>query len=429
MFQRSPALSSALEREAPAILAAAHLRNGRETDAKGVEQAQQIAKRIHAAIGTDTPERLVLVHVMSEVSRQQFALHGNGGPLGAMLQGEASRAGGPMADALGRPGSVSQTALVAAFRTVSEGGPPAEATRVFRAEFERSEAILGLQAFQSGARSEMYRQALRSANMMIDAVLTLLEHNPKDPDVTRLGYEMLITYKAKSPEVERRISAALTESKEAESQKARDKWRAAREGIASLELQQAGGLRLNQQQQAELTSAKLDEQHLVERLTELATLGRNQDKPFRATEGIDQLKSLLGPDEALLSFVEYQHPKLSSAQTANQTDSNGGFVLTRTGLTWIGLGSADAVSQSVDAFLKAVGDAGASVEQKRAAGKRLYQVVFAPLEPALGGLTKVRIVADGVLQLIPFDALHDGRTWLADRYQFSYAFSERQLLG
>jgi CHAT domain-containing protein len=430
MLQRSPALQSALEREAPAIQAAARLRNKRETDEKGVEMAGEIAKRIHAAIGNDTPEQLIMVHVMTEVGRQQFALLGvKGNPLQAILQAQAAHAGGPAAEALARLGSVSKEGLINAFKIVYEGGPPAEATKVFRAEFERSKAIFRLMAFQSGAQSEMGRVALLSTNTMLDGVLTLLEHNPKDPDVTRLGYEMLITYKAKSPEVERRIGAALADAKDAEAQKARGTWREVRESIASLELQQAAGVTLSAPEQADLMRSKAEEQRLVQRLNELSTLGRNQDKPFEAAEGIEQLKALLEPDEVLLSFVEYQHNKPESAQVTTRPNTNGAFVLTRSGLTWVSLGGSEAMAQNVDAYLKTVAAGGATLEQKRAAANKLYQAAFAPLEPALGSVKKVRVVPDGALQLIPLDALHDGKSWLADRYQFTYAFSERQLLG
>ncbi|HEY0467862.1 MAG TPA: CHAT domain-containing protein, partial [Polyangiaceae bacterium] len=431
LMRPSPALSEALAREAPAIKAAALLRNSRATEAKGEQQARAIANRIHQALGAEVPEQVVLVQVMNAVAREQMAAaFGQGGPLGAILRTQAAHAGGPLADALNQLGTVDLKAMGEAFRKAYNGQEPAEAARHFRAEFERSEAICRIQAFQSAERSALYQSALRSENALLDAVLTLLDRNPKSAELCRLGYEMAVAYKARSPEVERRISAALAESKSAEARAAREQWRAARESVASLELQLAAGVALDERQRSELSRAQSEERRLVQRLSELARLGRNQDKPFHAADGIEQLKQRLGADEAVLSFVEYRQVKPDD--TAAPPPGQGAycaFVLTRTGLSSVSVGSGESLQQGVEGFLHAVGSAATSIEQKQEVSNHLYERLLAPLEAALSRSPKVQIVPDGVLQLLPFDALYDGKAWLADRYQLSYAFRERQLLG
>src|SRR5262249_7104070 len=51
--------------------------------------------------------------------------------------------------------------------------------------------------------------------------------------------------------------------------------------------------------------------------------------------------------------------------------------------------------------------------------KRLYLEVFAPIEPFLR-TSRVIVIPHGVLHYVPFHALHDGRDYLVDRFEFSY---------
>jgi len=427
----SPALTAALEREAPAIRAAALLRSSRKTNAQGEQQAKEIAARIHRALGSEPSEQIVLLHVNIAVGRVQMdAAFGKQGPVIAIIKAQAPHTGKPLADVIDNIGSVDFNALVESFRKAYAGVEPAEAARQIRTEFERSETLYRMRPLEIAEQSQTAQRELRASSYLLDMALTALERNPKNPELNVLGYEMTVAYKAKNPEVERRVSAALTESKNPEARSALEQWRTSRENVASLELQLATGVTLDERQRSELSRARAEEQRVMKRLTELATLGRNQDKPFMAGTGVQQLKTLLGPDEAVLSFVEYRHvtpddktPNIPGRGTL------GAFVLTRAGASFTSVGNSETLQRSVDTFLQTVGSAGSLLEQKRAKSRELYQLSFAPIAAELSRSTKVRIVPDGALQLVPFEALYDGKTWLADRYQLSYAFSERQLLG
>ncbi|HYQ43171.1 MAG TPA: CHAT domain-containing protein [Polyangiaceae bacterium] len=427
----SPALSEALEREAPAIRAAALLRNSRQTSAQGEQQARAIAARIHQTLGDEPSEQMVLMHVMIAVSRaQSSAAFGKQGPLVAIIKAQAPHTGKPLADAMNSIGTVDLNALLEAFRKAYAGADPSEAARYLRAEFDRSETIYRMQPFESADHSNLHQTALRASNYLLDMALTLLERNPKNPELNALGYEMAVAYKARNPEVERRVSAALSESGSPEARSALEQWRASRESVASLELQLATGVALDERQRTDLARARSEEQRVLQHLSELAKRGRNQDKPFMADAGVQQLKSLLRADEAVLAFVEYR--RVSPDDTTPNVPGRGAlgaFVLTRAGSTFTSLGNSENLQRSVDAFLQTVGSAGASIEQKRAKSNELYTQLFAPVATDLSRSAKLRIVPDGALQLLPFEALYDGKTWLADRYQLSYAFSERQLLG
>ena len=64
-----------------------------------------------------------------------------------------------------------------------------------------------------------------------------------------------------------------------------------------------------------------------------------------------------------------------------------------------------------------------------AAAQTLYKAVLAPLLPHLAEKTDLYLSLDGTLNLIPFDALHDGTDYLqGGRYRFHYLTSGRDLL-
>jgi CHAT domain-containing protein/tetratricopeptide (TPR) repeat protein len=66
--------------------------------------------------------------------------------------------------------------------------------------------------------------------------------------------------------------------------------------------------------------------------------------------------------------------------------------------------------------------------EPRAAAQALFQQVFQPLLKELGGITELYLSLDGILNIVPFDALHDGTEYLLGRYRFHYLTSGRDLL-
>lgn len=66
--------------------------------------------------------------------------------------------------------------------------------------------------------------------------------------------------------------------------------------------------------------------------------------------------------------------------------------------------------------------------QPKTFAQTLYKKLFTPLLPHLKSTTKLFLSLDGVLQLVPFDALHDETDYLLGRYEFHYLTSGRDLL-
>lgn len=69
-----------------------------------------------------------------------------------------------------------------------------------------------------------------------------------------------------------------------------------------------------------------------------------------------------------------------------------------------------------------------STSEPTVPARKLYDAIFGKLVPHLAGRRDVFLSLSGKLNLIPFDALHDGKDYLLGRYRFHYLTSGRDLL-
>jgi CHAT domain-containing protein/Tfp pilus assembly protein PilF len=141
------------------------------------------------------------------------------------------------------------------------------------------------------------------------------------------------------------------------------------------------------------------------------------------------IRSRLEPDERLVEFVEYQN-------------RYGAFVLSRANLSWADLGPAGPIDLAVRNLYRAANDW--SVARARHEGRNAdsaartahdaMETLSSKLAPALAavsrvaGIRRLRIAPDGMLNLIPFGALSDGRGhFLIERFATSYVSAGRDL--
>jgi CHAT domain-containing protein len=154
---------------------------------------------------------------------------------------------------------------------------------------------------------------------------------------------------------------------------------------------------------------------------------------------VDDLRRRLGPDEALLEFVAYDAAAAAGQPAARHY---GAFVLDRADLVWADLGPVQPIDASIADLLDAARDwstAAANAEQAlaRAAAQTaqraladLSQRLWRPLSATFTsatGVRRLRIAPDGALNLVPFEALSDGRE-LIERFTISYVPAGRDLL-
>ena len=144
---------------------------------------------------------------------------------------------------------------------------------------------------------------------------------------------------------------------------------------------------------------------------------------------VEDIRSRLEPDERLIEFVEYRN-------------RYGAFVLSRADLKWADLGPAGPIDLAVQDLFGAANDwsSARSRSEKRTAdsaaqtARDAMETLSSKLAPVLSpiwqgaGVRRLRIAPDGMLNLVPFSALSDGRGhFLIERVAASYVSAGRDL--
>ena len=137
----------------------------------------------------------------------------------------------------------------------------------------------------------------------------------------------------------------------------------------------------------------------------------------------------LPPDAALIEFATWRpfDPQQSNKDAYGERRYIA-YVLRTTGdVRWKDLGPAREIDRAVDDLRKALADAEAG--DVRRAARALDARVMEPLRTFTGGATRLLISPEGLLNLLPFQALVDERgRFLVERYSISYLSSGRDLL-
>jgi len=115
---------------------------------------------------------------------------------------------------------------------------------------------------------------------------------------------------------------------------------------------------------------------------------------------VSEIQKMIPSDEAL---VEYYY---------NEKDIYA-FILTNKGLQFVRVGSENLL-EDIRSFRKALEspDNKANLE---ITSRRLHKMVFEPIEASLGN-KKIIIVSHGAMHYLPFNALHNGKNYLIDKY-------------
>jgi CHAT domain-containing protein/tetratricopeptide (TPR) repeat protein len=151
----------------------------------------------------------------------------------------------------------------------------------------------------------------------------------------------------------------------------------------------------------------------------------------------DSIRARLRPGECLIEFVSY------SADAGTTTSQRyGAFVVRSSGdVQWRDLGAARSIDAAVRDLLSAANDwsvsvgnhemlaASASAKTAADAVQNLSRRVWMPLASLVAadsGIRRLRIAPDGMLDLVPFEALRDPRP-LIDRFTITYLPAGRDL--
>ncbi|WP_444547782.1 CHAT domain-containing protein [Stigmatella ashevillensis] len=304
----------------------------------------------------------------------------------------------------------------------------AEAVALSTRAFTVSEQRLRQEALDfSESRLAGFLQYLRTTEQVLYA---LLRAHPKDVRVQRLALSAVLLRKGRSIEETASISRTLYRSLEAKDLDAFERLRGLRTQLATLSRAGQGSLSPQDYQQRHKTLADEGDALEADLAKRSASLRALSALPSPA-EIVGRVAASLPKDGALVEFITYQDSHLIEKPGTPRTKISRQLryltlVLFPDGSTRaLDLGPA----APIDAAAVRLRDALArSDAQFQTSAQALYRLAFQPLLPLLGNTRRLFLSPDGQLGLVPFAALHDGRRFLLDSFEFTYLTSGKELL-
>ncbi|WP_176957117.1 CHAT domain-containing protein [Mariprofundus sp. KV] len=163
--------------------------------------------------------------------------------------------------------------------------------------------------------------------------------------------------------------------------------------------------------------------------------GKLAAKSALLSEGFRQRKifssdvaSRLGKGQLLVEFVKIQDVDWSTGKFTTSRRYIA-FILKADGLvTLVDLGEAEALEAKVHAALKPLGAIGSDSKLQEEASRSLYDLIWHPLAKTVGNAQSVIISPDGLLNLVPFNAMRDkAGKYLIESKQIAYVTTGRDL--
>jgi len=145
---------------------------------------------------------------------------------------------------------------------------------------------------------------------------------------------------------------------------------------------------------------------------------------------LNAVQAAIPDNAAFIDFAVYR-PTYTNPTHPSQTPSEPRFVAyvirSHGDVQARDLGNAKSIEISIDRFRQSLRNP--KRQDVRESARALDEKVMSPLRPLLGGIVQLLISPDGLLNLIPFEALVDEQNrYLVERYSFTYLTSGRDLL-
>ncbi len=304
----------------------------------------------------------------------------------------------------------------------------ADALPLFTRVFSSSEQRMRQEALDfSESRLASFLQYLRADEQ---ALYALLRAHPRDARVQRLALSAVLLRKGRSVGETADISRNLYRNLGTEDHETFERLRGLRTQLATLSLAGPGSLLPEDYQQRLKTLA--DEGDAIE-----ADLAR-RSAPLRAltalpspAEIVERVAASLPKDSALIELIAYRDgplvrkPGVPRAKTPGQLRYLALVLFPDASTRTLDLGPAAPIDLAASRLRGALANRDARFQTSAHA---LYQLAFQPLLPLLGKTRRIYLSPDGQLGLVPFAALHDGRRFLLDSFDFTYLTSGRDLL-
>ncbi|RKH67935.1 CHAT domain-containing tetratricopeptide repeat protein [Corallococcus aberystwythensis] len=297
-----------------------------------------------------------------------------------------------------------------------------DAVPLFTRAFGVSEQRLRREALEfSEARLASFLQHLRADEEQLYA---LVRAHPDSANVRRLALSAALLLKGRSVEETADISRAVYRSLGTEERGTFEQLRKLRTQLASLSLHGPGALTPSAyQRQLMALSAQGDALE--------ATLA-SRSAPLRALAAlpapgdiVERVAGALPDDGALVEFITYDDRPLVPGTGTSQLRCLALVLLPDGDIRALDLGPAGPIEAAASVLRDALARRDAAFEDS---AHGLYQLAFRPLLPLLGKARRLFLSPDGQLALVPFAALHDGKQYLVDTYDFTYVTSGKDLL-
>ncbi|AKJ00725.1 tetratricopeptide repeat protein [Archangium gephyra] len=298
------------------------------------------------------------------------------------------------------------------------------AVPLFTRAFSVSEQRLRHEALDfSESRLAHFLQFLRTDE---ERLYALLRAYPDNASVRRLALSAALLLKGRSVEETADISRAVYRSMGTQEHDTFERLRALRMRLAQLSLQGLGSLPpavYQQQLQALAKEGDALEAELARRSAPLRALAALPS----SADIVDRVAQALPRDGALVEFITYEDRPLLPGPGAPKPQLRSlALVLFPDATTRaLDLGPAGPITAAASHLRTALANRDATFQ---AHAQALYTLAFRPLLPLLGKTRHLFLSPDGQLTLVPFAALHDGRRFLADTFDFTYLTSGKDLL-
>ncbi|HEX8822391.1 MAG TPA: tetratricopeptide repeat protein [Archangium sp.] len=279
----------------------------------------------------------------------------------------------------------------------------------------------------SEVRLASFLQYLRADE---ERLYALLRAHPDDVKVRRLALGAALLLKGRSVEESADISRTVYQSLGERDRDTFERLRELRTRLAELSFQGPGSLLPAAHQR------RLEE--FAEQGAALEADLAKRSTPLRAltalpppSEIVDRVAAALPRDAALVEFITYEDRALLPRPGTPESQRPGTLrylalvLLPDATIRFQDLGAAEPIDSAASRLRDALANRDAGFE---ASAQALHQLAFQPLLPLLGDTRRLFLSPDGQLALVPFAALHDGKQFLVDAFDFTYVPSGKSLL-
>ncbi|WP_037584463.1 CHAT domain-containing tetratricopeptide repeat protein, partial [Stigmatella aurantiaca] len=304
----------------------------------------------------------------------------------------------------------------------------ADAVSLFTQAFSISERRLRQEALSfSEARLTRFLEQLRADEELL---YSLLRAYPENEDVRRLVLSVVLLLKGRSAGELANTSHAVYRSLGPLDRRIFEQLRELRSQLATLVLQGPRAYPVEDYQQR-LDALAVQDDALEADLAQRSAPLRALTALPALSKIVHQVAMTLPQDGALVEFIAYTErsllvkPGTPRPETAPHPRYLALVLLPNAHIRALDLGPAEPIDRAASGLRDALARRDAAF---LASAQTLYRLAFQPLLPLPGDPHRLFLSPDGQLGLVPFAALHDGRQFLIDAYDFIYLTSGKDLL-